>query len=399
MMDMGFWPDVRRIVQTLPDSAARQTLLFSATMPEEVMKLADEVVRDAKYVQIGIGRRPGARASRTRSRTSPPREKTEWLAKFLRRTDGPVLVFVRTKSGAERLARKLAAFGLKAAALHADRTQQQRTQAVEGFRSGTLPRARRDRRRGARPRHRRHHARRELRSAVEPRNLRAPRGPHRPRGRDRHRAHAGRARRSCARSRRCSARSGSRCRDDGRHRTRSRRRRRRRRRASRADAPADAAAAPAAPTAVSDAAVEKFKSCRWRCDARRRRVLHASRRAAVCRQGRLQSPTRGARSARSTSCAARRRSASGWTTRTDDVDSRLSPAPDSSTLASALAALDRDLQFELTPLTPETPSPAPPTRPSARAPDTSSSAASLPVSARSSRASPRGRSARRGSRG
>ncbi|MBW8712919.1 MAG: DEAD/DEAH box helicase, partial [Acidobacteria bacterium] len=50
MMDMGFWPDVRRIVQALPDSAARQTLLFSATMPEEVMKLADEVVRDAKYV-------------------------------------------------------------------------------------------------------------------------------------------------------------------------------------------------------------------------------------------------------------------------------------------------------------------------------------------------------------
>ena len=64
-------------------------------------------------------------------------EKTEWLAKFLRRTDGPVLVFVRTKSGAERLARKLASFGLKAAALHADRTQQQRTQAVEGFRSGS----------------------------------------------------------------------------------------------------------------------------------------------------------------------------------------------------------------------------------------------------------------------
>ena len=66
----------------------------------------------------------------------PAAQKTEWLAKFLRRTHGPVLVFVRTKSGAERLARKLPASGLKAAALHADRTQQQRTQAVEGFRSG-----------------------------------------------------------------------------------------------------------------------------------------------------------------------------------------------------------------------------------------------------------------------
>jgi len=137
MMDMGFWPDVRRIVQALPDSAARQTLLFSATMPEEVMKLADEVVRDAKYVQIGSTR--GAAHTITHAvETVPAAEKTEWLAKFLRRRPTePVLVFMRTKSGAERLARKLASMGLRAAALHADRTQQQRTQAVEGFRSGT----------------------------------------------------------------------------------------------------------------------------------------------------------------------------------------------------------------------------------------------------------------------
>ena len=135
MMDMGFWPDVRRIVQTLPDSAARQTLLFSATMAEEVMKLADELVVDAKYVQIGS---PGAAKTITHTAEAvPSAQKTQWLAKFLRRTDGPVLVFVRTKSGAERLARQLASAGLKAAALHADRTQQQRTQAVEGFRSGT----------------------------------------------------------------------------------------------------------------------------------------------------------------------------------------------------------------------------------------------------------------------
>ena len=135
MMDMGFWPDVRRIVQTLPDSAARQTLLFSATMPEEVMRLADEVVREPKYVQIGSAGGPAKSITHTVENV-PSAQKTEWLARFLRRADGPVLVFVRTKSGAERLARKLAAFGLKAAALHADRTQAQRTQAVEGFRSG-----------------------------------------------------------------------------------------------------------------------------------------------------------------------------------------------------------------------------------------------------------------------
>jgi ATP-dependent RNA helicase RhlE len=135
MMDMGFWPDVRRIVATLPDTAARQTLLFSATMPDEVMKLAEEVLCDAKYVQIGSDGGPAKSITHTAENVAAA-HKTEWLARFLRRTDGPVLVFVRTKSGAERLARKLAGSGLKAAALHADRTQQQRTQAVEGFRSG-----------------------------------------------------------------------------------------------------------------------------------------------------------------------------------------------------------------------------------------------------------------------
>jgi len=135
MMDMGFWPDVRRIVAALPDAAARQTLLFSATMPDDVMRLADEVVRDAKFVQVGSAGGPAKSITHTIENV-PAAQKAEWLAKFLRRADGPVLVFVRTKSGAERLAKRLAAGGLKAAALHADRTQVQRTQAVEGFRSG-----------------------------------------------------------------------------------------------------------------------------------------------------------------------------------------------------------------------------------------------------------------------
>jgi ATP-dependent RNA helicase RhlE len=135
MMDMGFWPDVRRIVAALPDSAARQTLRFSATMPDEVFKLADEVVRNARFVQIGSAGGP-ARSITHEVEEVAAAQKPEWLAKFLRRAAGPVLVFMRTKSGAERLARKLAASGLKAVALHADRTQAQRTQAVEGFRSG-----------------------------------------------------------------------------------------------------------------------------------------------------------------------------------------------------------------------------------------------------------------------
>ena len=99
------------------------------------MKLADEVVCDAKFVQVGSAGGPAKSITHTIENVAAA-QKTEWLAKFLRRADGPVLVFVRTKSGAERLARRLAAGGLKAASLHADRTQEQRMQAVEGFRSG-----------------------------------------------------------------------------------------------------------------------------------------------------------------------------------------------------------------------------------------------------------------------
>jgi ATP-dependent RNA helicase RhlE len=135
MMDMGFWPDVRRIAQTLPPPEKRQTLLFSATIPDDVLRMLDEVVRDAKYVQIGSAGGP-ARSITHEVENVPASQKTEWLAKFLRRTPGPILVFMRTKSGAERLARKLQTYGIRAAALHADRTQQQRTAAVEGFRGG-----------------------------------------------------------------------------------------------------------------------------------------------------------------------------------------------------------------------------------------------------------------------
>jgi ATP-dependent RNA helicase RhlE len=135
MMDMGFWPDVKRIAATLPDSTKRQTLLFSATMPDEVMKLLGEIVLEPKYVQVGSAGGP-ARSITHEIENVPAAQKTEWLAQFLRRTRGPILVFMRTKSGAERLARKLQGFGIRAAALHADRTQQQRTAAVEGFRGG-----------------------------------------------------------------------------------------------------------------------------------------------------------------------------------------------------------------------------------------------------------------------
>jgi ATP-dependent RNA helicase RhlE len=137
MLDMGFWPDVQRILAALP--AKRQTLLFSATMPGAVLELTRAFLNDPKFVQVGRRGGPAQTISHA-VRTVPAGKKAEWLAKWLREeATGPVLVFCRTKVGAERLATRLAGMGIRTAALHADRTQQQRMAAVEGFRNGTYP--------------------------------------------------------------------------------------------------------------------------------------------------------------------------------------------------------------------------------------------------------------------
>jgi ATP-dependent RNA helicase RhlE len=137
MLDMGFWPDVQRILSALP--AERQTLLFSATMAAEVLKLTTEFLREPKLVQVGRRGGPAATISHAMQEV-PAKEKTQWLAKWLREdAHGPVLVFCRTKIGADKLATRLSGMGIRTAALHADRTQQQRQAAVEGFRTGTYP--------------------------------------------------------------------------------------------------------------------------------------------------------------------------------------------------------------------------------------------------------------------
>jgi ATP-dependent RNA helicase RhlE len=137
MLDMGFWPDVQRILSALPPT--RQTLLFSATMPQEVMQLTREFMRNATYVQSG-GLGAPARTISHAVQTVPKGEKVEWLARWLRHeAEGPVLVFCRTKIGADRVASRLSGMGIRAAVVHADRSQQQRMTAVEGFRSGTYP--------------------------------------------------------------------------------------------------------------------------------------------------------------------------------------------------------------------------------------------------------------------
>ncbi|OFW04228.1 MAG: hypothetical protein A3I61_09590 [Acidobacteria bacterium RIFCSPLOWO2_02_FULL_68_18] len=137
MLDMGFLPDVQRILAALPQ--VRQTLLFSATMPGEVLKLTQEFLRAPRYVQVGRRGGPAQTISHA-IQTVARGEKAEWLARWLRHeAEGPVLVFCRTKIGADRLASRLSGLGIRAAVVHADRSQPQRLAAVEGFRSGTYP--------------------------------------------------------------------------------------------------------------------------------------------------------------------------------------------------------------------------------------------------------------------
>lgn len=133
MFDMGFLPDIRRIVKHLP--ARRQTLLFSATMSQEIRALAREILQDPVNIQVGQTAPPA-----TVSHTFYPVEterKTTLLKSLLDTTaTGPVLVFTRTKMRAKRLAGQLEQSGYDATAIHGDLSQNKRQSAMDGFRRG-----------------------------------------------------------------------------------------------------------------------------------------------------------------------------------------------------------------------------------------------------------------------
>ena len=136
MLDMGFAPQINRLVSEMP--RYRQTLLFSATMPPEVEALARKYLR--KPIVVQIGRRSEAAHTVTHAVYPVPRErKSALLAHLLK--DGEldsVLVFVRTKIGADRVVRHLHQEGVEATAMHADKTQGQRTKAIEDFKAGKI---------------------------------------------------------------------------------------------------------------------------------------------------------------------------------------------------------------------------------------------------------------------
>jgi ATP-dependent RNA helicase RhlE len=134
MLDMGFIPDVRKIVAQIPKE--RQTLMFSATMSREIRELTSSIQRQPQMIQIGEQRNPVATV--TQHVFSVPRDqKLDLLFDIIEQEDlDCVLVFSRTKHGADRIAQRLERRGIRSVALHSNRTQNQRQRALDGFKRG-----------------------------------------------------------------------------------------------------------------------------------------------------------------------------------------------------------------------------------------------------------------------
>jgi ATP-dependent RNA helicase RhlE len=136
MLDMGFAPQLNRIVAEVP--RFRQTLLFSATMPPEVEALARKYLRKPMVVQVG--RRSSAASTVTHAVYPVPRDrKTDLLAELLKSKGmDSVLIFSRTKHGADKIVRHLESKGISATAMHADKSQGERMRALEDFKQGKV---------------------------------------------------------------------------------------------------------------------------------------------------------------------------------------------------------------------------------------------------------------------
>ncbi len=134
MFDMGFLPSVKRILKYVP--ASRQTMLFSATFPDEVEQLASQSLRQPKRIAIGISR-PVQTVTHALFPV-PQHLKAGLLLAILKQTDtASVLIFTRTRHRAHRLTQQIARAGYRVTSLHSDRTQGQRQAALTGFKNGT----------------------------------------------------------------------------------------------------------------------------------------------------------------------------------------------------------------------------------------------------------------------
>jgi ATP-dependent RNA helicase RhlE len=136
MLDMGFMPDIKRILALLP--AKRQSLMFSATFPEDIKRLAAQMLNAPVRIQVAPSNAVTDLVTHSAYKIDE-RRKREFLERLIRDGDmRQVLVFTRTKISASRLARELQRDGFSCAALHSDKTQQERTQALADFKDGKL---------------------------------------------------------------------------------------------------------------------------------------------------------------------------------------------------------------------------------------------------------------------
>ena len=136
MLDMGFMPDLKRILALLPKH--RQNLMFSATFSKEIKKLSEEFLTNPKLIEVA---RSNATAENVTQKVYlvEQEDKHALLAKLLRGSDATqVLVFTKTKMTASRLARQLQRDGVAADAIHGDKTQKERIQALDAFKNGTV---------------------------------------------------------------------------------------------------------------------------------------------------------------------------------------------------------------------------------------------------------------------
>ena len=133
MLDMGFLPAIRRILQILPQK--RQTLCFSATMEHSVAALVSDYTRDPVRIALGSTLKPAESVSLEAYEVRPS-EKLDVLRQLLYGEKGQTLIFTRTKRGSQRLAKELERDGFSAAMIHGDRTQAQRNAALSGFQEG-----------------------------------------------------------------------------------------------------------------------------------------------------------------------------------------------------------------------------------------------------------------------
>ncbi len=138
MFDMGFVKDVRRIVSAVP--ARRQTLLFSATMPPAIQQLSSSIQHDPTLIDIGERTSSAVTVTQRVVRVAAQSQKIDLLLHVLagEASTGSVIVFTRTKHGADRVSKRLTQSGIESAALHGNRSQNQRQKALAGFKDGSV---------------------------------------------------------------------------------------------------------------------------------------------------------------------------------------------------------------------------------------------------------------------